>query len=74
MPTYIPRPEELGRTDELKFVAPRELHCMITGCTNEPENTVRIIRNDHSQYAYKCRAHTSKYDTLVLGPGPLENQ
>lgn len=48
------------------------MSCWITACPNEGLNLVRKTytngQGDHD--VALCRSHTSKYDRLIIGPGP----
>lgn len=65
------------RPDVLHLDDPEALRCSITGCLYEGVNLVRKTRPvEGAPYpeqlsVARCRAHTSKYDHIIVGPGAL---
>lgn len=61
--------------DVLHLDDPDSLPCTITGCMYEGVNLVRKTVHFDSSITHKsvarCRFHTSMYDQIIVGPGPL---
>jgi hypothetical protein len=44
--------------------------CDIAECSDEAVNVVGVLSSS-TKRLYKCRRHTSRWDEVVIGPGPL---
>jgi hypothetical protein len=55
----------------IRDVVERDLSCVV-GCDNEPVNVVKKTTGDKRvENVSRCREHTSRFDIVVLGPGPI---
>lgn len=47
------------------------IFCPISGCTAEAVNSIAMICDGKRSVEHRCRQHTDKMHTLLIGPGPL---
>lgn len=46
--------------------------CNISSCSDAADNAVEVIKDGKPKTIYRCQKHTSRWDKVLVGPGPQE--